>query len=48
MKLIYMQRTINLIHAMDPSKLGELEEYGVPEIAKDEKAPEDTYYKYTI
>ena len=43
MKLIYMQRTINMLHAIDPSKLGELEVYGAPTIIKDEKAPEDTY-----
>lgn len=48
MKLIYMQRTINMLHAIDPSKLGELEVYGAPTISKDEKAPEDTYYKYSI
>ena len=44
MKLIYMQRTINMLHAIDPSKLGELEKHGVPEINKDEKEPENTYY----
>ncbi len=42
-----MQRTINMLHAIDPSKLNELEKQGVTEIINGE-TPEDTYYKYKV
>lgn len=46
MKLIYMQRTINYLHKLNPDNLTALAKYGEPEVNEAENG--EKYFTYQL